>query len=97
MESKDNEKYMTYYVYALRNSQNKLYIGQTKNLEERLARHNTKQGARFTKDNKDFRLVYSEECADLQRAMSRERQLKGWSRAKKEALIAGDFELLKKL
>lgn len=86
-----------YFVYILRNPRNKLYIGQTKNLEERVLRHNANQGARFTKDFQDFLLVYSETCRNLQLAMKREKQLKGWTRAKKEALISGNIELLKKL
>lgn len=86
-----------HYVYILRNPQNKLYIGQTQNIEERLSRHNAKQGARFVKDNQIFHLVYSETYENLQQAMKREKQLKGWIRAKKEALIANDLALLKRL
>ncbi len=88
---------MNYFVYILRNSKNKLYIGQTRNLESRLARHGSGDGARFIKDLRDFRLVYSEGFQTLQEAMRREKQLKGWTRAKKEALIAQDFDLLKQL
>lgn len=88
---------MSHFVYILRNNKNKLYIGQTQNIQERLTRHNDGHGARFVKDNQNFQLVYSEKYQNLQEAMKREKQLKGWTRAKKEALVANDFTLLKSL
>lgn len=88
---------MPYFVYILRNPKNKLYTGQTRSIEKRLVRHNASQGARFVKDNKAFKLVYTEELPTQLAAMRREKQLKGWTRAKKEALIAGNLDLLKKL
>jgi predicted GIY-YIG superfamily endonuclease len=54
-------------------------------------------GAKFIKDYGDFKLVYSEQFATRAEAMKREKQLKGWTRAKKETLIAGNLQLLKKL
>ena len=88
-----------YTVYILRFSDNSLYIGQTNNLAERLAQHNnhTTKSAKFSKDHGNFVLVYQEEYVSRLEAMRREKQLKGWTRAKKEALISGDKELLKKL
>ncbi len=88
---------MPYFVYILRNDQNKLYIGQTQHIAKRLARHSLKQGARFTAANINFKLIHSEEYTTLNEAMRREKQLKGWTRAKKEALIVKDLALLKKL
>ncbi len=88
---------MKYFVYILRNNKGKLYIGQTTDMLARLRRHNKHQGAKYTAQNKNFILVYHETYSDLKTAMRREKQLKGWTRAKKEALIAQDFELLKKL
>ena len=88
---------MSYFVYILRNHRNKLYIGQTKNLQERLKRHNSNNGARFVKINKNFETVYSEEFLSLKEAMQREKQLKGWTRVKKEALITGNLAQLKNL
>lgn len=90
-------KINNHYLYILRSSTNQLYIGITQDLEERVERHNKKDGAKFTKTGSDFVLVYQEEYSDLLSAMRREKQLKGWTRAKKEALIVGDLELLKKL
>jgi putative endonuclease len=87
-----------YLVYILRNSQNKLYIGQTVCQVDRERRHQYGIGATFTAQNKhDFKIVYSEEFDTRAEAVQRERQLKRWSRAKKEALIAKNIELLKKL
>jgi putative endonuclease len=65
--------------------------------EQRLKDHAGGHGAEFIKDYGKFELVYSEQFATRADAMSRERQLKKWTRAKKEALIAGDTELLKRL
>jgi putative endonuclease len=96
-EQSESKDYMSYFVYILRNDGNKLYIGQARDIGLRLERHNAGKGSSFTKQNKSFKLVYSEECIDLQSAMKREKQLKGWTRAKKEALIASDLDLLKKL
>lgn len=90
---------MPFFVYILRSSSNQLYIGQTNNLGDREKQHVTKdwKAAKFTKDGNGFTLVYQEEYATRLEAMKREDQLKGWSRAKKEALIVRDKELLKKL
>lgn len=86
-----------YYSYILRNVHGRLYIGQTVNLQQRLNDHKSHHGAKFTKDYGEFELVYSEEYLTRAEVMKRERQLKHWTVAKKEALIAGDLELLKKL
>lgn len=86
-----------YSVYILKNSKNHLYVGCTEDTDIRLKRHNSGDGAEFTKRNKDFKLVYEEKCPTLLKARRRESQLKGSSRAKKEALIKGDLELLKSL
>ena len=86
-----------YYLYILRNQHNRLYIGQTKDIDRRLKDHKTNHGAKFIKDYGNFKLVYTEEFQTRVEAMKREKQLKKWTRAKKEALIAGDLELLKKL
>lgn len=87
------------HVYILRSSSNKLYIGQTNNLKSRESQqiNKTKKAAKFIKDGKEFHLVYSEEYETRLEAMRREKQLKSWTRAKKEALIKSDLTLLKKL
>ena len=88
-----------FFVYILRTQNNELYIGQTNNLDRRKLEHkNHHHGAKFVKDSKcDFKIVYTEKYPDRIKAMKREKQLKGWTRAKKEALIVGDLDLLKRL
>lgn len=90
---------MSFFVYIIRTKNNQLYIGQTNNLDRRGIEHKCHhQGAKFIKDNSiNFDIVYQEEFKTRVDAMKREKQLKGWTRAKKEALISGNLELLKKL
>jgi predicted GIY-YIG superfamily endonuclease len=86
-------------VYILRFLDNSLYIGQTNNLDERLKEHFNKdtKSSKFAKEHGKFELVYQENYTSRLESMRREKQLKGWTRVKKEALIAGNKELLKKL
>ncbi|HSH31682.1 MAG TPA: GIY-YIG nuclease family protein [Candidatus Saccharimonadales bacterium] len=89
---------MNYIVYILRNSANRLYIGYSKNLPQRLKDHATGvHGAKFIQDYRELSLVYTETYLTQLEAMRREKQLKGWTRAKKEALIIQDLVLLKQL
>jgi putative endonuclease len=76
-----------------------LYIGQTNNLKQRLTDHKNKatRASKFSKENGEFELVYQENYQTQLESMRREKQLKGWTRVKKEALIVGDLEKLKKL
>jgi predicted GIY-YIG superfamily endonuclease len=88
---------MSFFVYILRTTSNKLYIGQTNNLEERVKQHSshTSKSAHFLRTEQTIELVYSEQFSTRKDAMKREWQLKNWSRAKKEALVSGNKELLK--
>ncbi|MBI2621618.1 MAG: GIY-YIG nuclease family protein [Candidatus Levybacteria bacterium] len=90
---------MSFFIYILRSSSNQLYIGQTNNFENRTKQHIAKdcKAAKFTKDHEDFKPVYKEEYPTRLEAMRREAQIKKWSRAKKEALIAGNLKELKNL
>lgn len=90
---------MLFIVYILRFSNNNLYIGQTNNIKQRLKDHKAKttRSSKFSLENGDFELVYQEQYPNLLESMRREKQLKGWTRVKKEALIKGDLNLLKKL
>jgi len=89
--------FMKGYMYILRCSNGKYYTGSTKNLELRLAQHNAGEGANFTKKYLPVELVYYEEFQRIDEAFLREKQVQGWSRAKKEALIKGEFEKLPSL
>ena len=76
-----------YHVYMIKNANNKLYTGVTKNLTKRLEYHNAKKGAEFTKYKSDFKQVFAEEYGTLAEARKREIQIKKWRRDKKEMLI----------
>lgn len=86
-----------FYIYILKNDVGIFYVGHTNNLKRRLSDHSTHQGAKFTKDTNNLEFVYSEEFASRAEAMKREKQLKGWTKAKKLALVSGDLEKLKLL
>ncbi len=76
-----------YYVYILANKGRMLYTGITNNLERRLAEHENHQIDGYTKKYDITRLVYYEATNDALSAIAREKQIKGWLRAKKIALI----------
>ena len=88
---------MTAYTYILQCANGKYYVGSTTNLEVRLNEHQAGLGGKFTSTHLPVKLVYFEEYSSIHMAFSRERQLHGWSRAKKEALIRGDYEALRPL
>jgi len=76
-----------YFVYMIRNSVDKIYAGITKDPKHRVAYHNEKRGAAFTKQIPTFRLVFLEQHPDITSARKREIQIKKWRREKKETLI----------
>jgi len=77
----------TYYVYIMTNKSRTLYTGVTNNLERRVYEHKNKFVAGFTSKYNITQLVYYEETNDVQVALAREKQIKGWLRSKKIALI----------
>ncbi|MBP6946072.1 MAG: GIY-YIG nuclease family protein [Candidatus Pacebacteria bacterium] len=77
-----------HFVYMIRNSIDKLYIGISKNPHVRLQYHNQKRGAQFTKKISAFKIVFLEKHLTLAGARKREIQIKKWKRKKKEILIA---------
>ena len=76
-----------YFVYILQNPKGQLYVDFTINLNSRIARHNSEDGAEYTSRNKNFILAYKEECKTLLQARRREKQIKGWRKEKKLNLI----------
>jgi len=86
-----------YFVYILKCSNGSYYTGVTSNLEKRIEEHNTGTYKGYTSTRLPVELVYSNRFTDVNEAIRSEKQIKGWSRAKKEALIKGDFDLLKEL
>jgi len=85
-----------FFVYMVRCFDGTLYTGFARDPHARVGVHNSGKGAKYTRSRLPVSLVYVEECESLSAALKRERQLKPWSRAKKEALIAGDRRALKR-
>ena len=77
-----------YYVYILTNERDtRFYIGVTNNLARRVYEHKNELIDGFTKQYHIHKLVYFEDCHDINAAIEREKQLKKWTRSKKNALI----------
>ncbi len=85
---------MVFWVYMLRCSDGSYYTGHTDNLEKRIAEHQVSEIPCYTSTRLPIELVFSQEFQSRVEALERERQVKGWSRAKKEALMRGDWEKL---
>jgi putative endonuclease len=89
-----NEKAMKqYYVYILASRSRNLYVGVTNDLERRVYEHKQKLVPGFTTKYNIDRLVYFEATEDVQAAISREKQVKGWLRSKKIMLIGSEIQL----
>jgi predicted GIY-YIG superfamily endonuclease len=86
---------MPFYVYILKCADGTYYTGCTNDLYRRLNEHQTGASATaYTASRRPVELVWNEEVGTLGEALFHERQIKGWSRAKKEALIRNDFDLI---
>ena len=85
------------WMYILECSDGSSYVGSTKDLEYRLSEHQEGKGARYTSRRLPVKLVYSEEYERVVDAYKREKQIQNWNRAKREALINGNPEMLPKL
>jgi putative endonuclease len=88
---------MPAWCYILRLKSGNLYIGSTSNLPQRYQDHLNRRACQTTKHDPAVKLEYYEECENIKNAQIREAQIKRWSRAKKEALIAGEFGELRRL
>ena len=82
------------YAYILECSNGKYYTGSTTDLDKRIAQHQEGEGANFTRKNLPVKLVYCEAYDRVEDAFQREKQVQGWSRRKKQALIEENFENL---
>ena len=76
-----------YYIYILTNKSNTLYVGVTNNIQKRLYEHKNKLINGFTKKYNLNKLIYFETYQNINDAMKREKQIKGWTRKKKIDLI----------
>jgi putative endonuclease len=79
------------FAYMLRCSDGSYYVGSTTNLEVRLAQHQIGEGAAYTRRRRPVKLIWFEKFSRVDQAFAREKQVQGWSRAKREAVIAGRY------
>ena len=83
---------MSFYAYMLRCSDGSYYIGHTDSLERRIAQHQHGELPGYTHKRRPVTLMWSQDFPSRIEALEAERQLKGWTRAKKEALAVGDWD-----
>ncbi len=88
---------MSFYVYILRCVDHSYYTGYTDHLERRIAEHETGEIEGYTQNRRPVRLVFAQDFPTREQAQAAEQQIKGWSRAKKEALILENWERLQVL
>ena len=88
----------SYWVYMVRCGYGSFYVGVTSELDTRVAKHNLGLHPHaYTYKRRPVSLVYAQEYSDPDEAIAAEKKLKGWSRAKKIALIAGDWNEIRRL
>lgn len=89
---------MPNFVYILRCRNGSYYTGTTRtSLEQRIAEHNAGVYGGYTKRRRPVELLFAQEFERIEDAIAAERRIKGWTRAKKEALITGDMDRLQAL
>ena len=89
---------LNYFVYILKCIDGSYYTGVTNNLERRLAEHNSGDSiTSYTFNRRTLLLVFSQQYSDIKQAIALEKQIKGWSRKKKEAFINEEWDNLKQL
>jgi len=88
---------MQFWVYLLQCADGSYYAGHTDNLEGRLWQHQQGFGCEWTRRRRPMVLVWSAEAPTREEALAFERRIKGWTRAKKEALISGDWDEIGRL
>ena len=87
-----------FYVYILKCKNNEYYVGYTDNIDQRLSEHHLGSVSNcYTKSRRPLELMFLQVFDTRDAAFHAERQIKGWSRAKKEALIESNWEKIKKL
>ena len=88
---------MSFWVYILRCGDGSYYTGHTDDLEHRLHQHQAGTFGGYTSSRKPLSLVYSCSFPSREEALGAERQIKGWSRKKKEAMLCGDWTAVNRL
>jgi predicted GIY-YIG superfamily endonuclease len=77
-----------WFCYMLKCSDDSLYIGIATDLDERVKRHNWGVGPDYTAKRRPVKLIWNELCGTCEEARRREKEIKGWNRTKKLALVA---------
>jgi predicted GIY-YIG superfamily endonuclease len=85
------------FVYILECIDGSYYVGSTRNLDERIRQHQAGEGAVYTRRRRPVRLVFVQEFQRIDEAYAMEKRVQGWSRAKRQALIAGALNELPRL
>ncbi|QMW65697.1 GIY-YIG nuclease family protein [Mumia sp. ZJ1417] len=85
------------WTYILKCADGSYYVGSARDLERRLKQHQDGDGAAHTRRRRPVELVYAMEFERVDEAFAWEKRVQGWSRAKREALIRGDFAALPQL
>ena len=88
---------MSFWTYLLHCRGGAFYVGHTDALEHRIAQHEAGAIPGFTRDHLPVKLVWLEVFPTREEALAMERKLKGWNRAKKKALIRGDWAEISRL
>ena len=86
-----------FFVYMLRCADGSFYVGHTDELERRVGMHQAGKIAGYTQERRPVELVWSQETSSREEALAAERRIKGWVRAKKEALTRGDWQTVSNL
>ena len=82
------------WMYILECRDGSFYVGSTTDLDRRYLQHQLGEGAAYTRRRRPVRLVFSVECPDVMAAYILEKQVQGWSRRKRIALVEGRLDLL---
>jgi len=88
---------MAFWTYMLRCADGHYYVGHTDDLEARIAGHQSGLIGGYTQSRRPVELVWHQDFPTRAEALAAERQIKGWSRAKKQALVVGDWESISRL
>jgi predicted GIY-YIG superfamily endonuclease len=86
---------MAFFVYILQCSDNSYYIGHTDNIDLRISEHKLGRGSAYTTTRLPVEVMFVQDFCSRDEALIAERQIKGWNRKKKKALIDGDWETIK--
>jgi putative endonuclease len=97
VEGRSSREKMTFWVYILRCADGSYYTGHTDNLDQRISQHASGACGGYTAQRLPVSLVFFQECVTREEALGAEQQIKGWSRAKKEAMMRGGWQEVSRL